>query len=148
MSLSIREITKENWRQIACLTVTKGQHAFIESNAFSIAQSGFEPEWVSCGLYDKDIAVGYAMHGIEVENGRIWLDRFMIDVSHQGKGYAKKFLHMLVEEMCRRYSCTRIYLSIHPENEFARKLYESFGFTSNGEMDGPEEVMVLDLTNE
>ena len=36
--------------------------------------------------------------------------------------------------------------SYEPENEVAKKLYVSFGFVPNGEMDGDEEVAVLDLT--
>ena len=33
------------------------------------------------------------------------------------------------------------------ENEVAKKLYVSFGFVPNGELDGDEEVAVLDLTD-
>ena len=33
------------------------------------------------------------------------------------------------------------------ENEVAKKLYASFGFVPNGELDGDEEVAVLDLTD-
>ena len=36
-------------------------------------------------------------------------------------------------------------LSYEPENEVAAKLYHSFGFVENGEMDGDEIVAVLKL---
>lgn len=37
------------------------------------------------------------------------------------------------------------WLSYEPENEIARKLYESFGFTETGEMDGEELIAILKL---
>jgi len=126
------------------LAVNEDQKSFVENNSYSLAQSGFEPEWISVGLYDADTAVGYAMHSVDLENGHVWLDRFMIEGRHQGKGYAKKFLAMLQNDMSNRYACNRIYLSIHPENELARSLYTRMGFYASGEMDGAEEVMILD----
>lgn len=144
MRLNLRPITRDNWRQIAILAVNEDQKFFVESNSYSLAQSGFEPEWISVGLYDADTAVGYAMHGADLENGQVWLDRFMIEGRHQGKGYSKRFLAMLLTDMSNRYACNRIYLSIHPENELARSLYTGMGFYASGEMDGAEEVMILD----
>lgn len=126
------------------LAVNEDQKSFVENNSYSLAQSGFESEWISVGLYDADTAVGYAMHGIDLENGQVWLDRFMIEGRHQGKGYAKRFLAMLLTDMSNRYACNRIYLSIHPENELARSLYTRMGFYPSGEMDGAEEVMIRD----
>ena len=34
---------------------------------------------------------------------------------------------------------------MEPENEVARRLYESFGFVETGEMDGDEVIAVLKL---
>ncbi|GED72396.1 hypothetical protein BRE01_60980 [Brevibacillus reuszeri] len=87
MKLNLRPITRDNWRQIAMLAVNENQTSFVENNSYSLAQSGFETEWISVGLYDGDTAVGYAIHGVDLENGQVWLDRFMIDGRHQGRGY-------------------------------------------------------------
>ncbi|MBS4174121.1 GNAT family N-acetyltransferase [Bacillus sp. FJAT-49736] len=150
MPLHIREVTKENWRAVAELSVSKQQLHFIESNAYSLAESQYEKKWISVGLYDEDTLVGYAMFGASSqERQSAWLDRFMIDHHYQGNGYAKRFLPILVERMQREYSCRKIYLSLHPDNALAQKLYESFGFYLNGEVDtsGPVfgVVMVLDI---
>ena len=53
MDLRIREVTAENWLSTALLSVEEDQKEFIESNSFSLAQSMFEPEWHSIGLYDE-----------------------------------------------------------------------------------------------
>ncbi|MEH6941968.1 GNAT family N-acetyltransferase [Bacillus sp. JJ722] len=135
MSLRICEVTADNWQTVALLSVEGNQESYIEPNALSIAQSRFEPQWKSVGLYDGDTAVGYAMYGLDISNGDVWLDRFMIDKDHQGKGYAKRFLSMLIKHVQETYQQETVFLSICPENTFAQQLYEQFGFRLNGEID-------------
>ena len=148
MSLHTSEVTTEDWEDVAYLSVHENQKNFIESNSFSLAQSQFEPEWKSIGLYDGEELVGYAMYGRE-DNGNVWLDRFMIDQHHQGKGYAGRFLKILLNRMQEKYTRKKIYLSIYPSNEKAQQLYEKFGFKLNGEIDDLGEfpclIMELDL---
>ncbi|MCR8642680.1 GNAT family N-acetyltransferase [Paenibacillus sp. N1-5-1-14] len=143
--LQLLEVTAHNWREVAGLSVDEAQLTYIESNAFSLAESMYEPQWISVAMYDEETLVGYAMHGTDLTTGNIWLDRLMIDAHFQGKGYAKAFIPMLIDRMIQLYGCTRIYLSIHHDNCAAQKLYEKFGFEVNGEEDCGETVMVLDI---
>lgn len=110
-----------------------------------MAQSQYEPQWISYGLYDGTSLIGYAMCGTDIITGNIWIDRFMIDCCFQGQGYAKAFLPLLISHLQSSYDCPQIYLSLHPDNEQAHKLYATFNFHANGEMEFGEEVMVLDL---
>lgn len=135
MDLRIREVTAENWLSTALLSVEEDQKEFIESNSFSLAQSMFEPEWHSISLYDEETIVGYAMYGGNILHEGIWLDRFMIDKHYQGKGYAKRFLPLVIEHIKSIYQCDTLYLSVSPENKAAQALYEKFGFYLNGEID-------------
>ncbi len=77
----------------------------------------------------------------------IWLDRFMIDQQYQGKGYAKRFLRLLIQFLQNKFECKTIYLSLHPDNKLAMGLYESFGFRLNGDIDdeGPVVGVVMEL---
>lgn len=135
MCLQLCEVTAENWQSVALLSVEQEQAEFIESNSFSIAQSRFEPHWKSVGLYDQKTLVGFAMFGQDNATKEVWLDRFMIDKNYQGRGYAKKFLPILMSTIKQQYECDKIYLSISPSNEVAQRLYESHGFQMNGEID-------------
>ncbi|MFS0783649.1 GNAT family N-acetyltransferase [Bacillus sp. 1P06AnD] len=135
MSLRICEVNADNWQTIALLSVNEEQTGYIESNSFSIAQSIFEPHWTSAGLYEGDEAVGYAMYGYDPGSGDVWLDRFMVDRHFQGKGYASKFLPMLIAHIEKKYNCDTLFLSISPDNQVAQKLYEKYGFRLNGEED-------------
>ncbi|WP_313799556.1 GNAT family N-acetyltransferase [Cytobacillus sp.] len=148
MSLHIREVTADNWRLVAGLSVSEQQTQFIESNAYSLAESKFENKGISVGLYDGEVLVGYAMYGWPSNvTQSAWLDRFMIDRRYQGKGYAKQFLPLLIQHIQQQYDCQKIYLSLHPDNKAAQRLYESFGFNLNGEVDdsGPVFGVVMEL---
>lgn len=148
MNLHIREVTANNWRSVAALQVTRGQQQFIESNAFSLAESLFEGNGTSVGLYDGETLVGYAMYGwYSAKDDSVWLDRFMIDYHFQGNGYAKRFLHLLIQYLQQKFQCRKIYLSLHPDNTLAMKLYESFGFHLTGDIDdeGPVVGVIMEL---
>ncbi|WIY63021.1 GNAT family N-acetyltransferase [Bacillus arachidis] len=148
MNLHIREVTANNWRSVAALQVTKGQQQFIESNAFSLAESLFEGNGTSVGLYDGETLIGYAMYGwYSAKDDSVWLDRFMIDYHFQGNGYAKRFLHLLIQYLQQKFQCRKIYLSLHPDNTLAMKLYESFGFHLTGDIDdeGPVVGVIMEL---
>lgn len=150
MSLHIREITSDNWRAAAALSVSTDQQRFIETNAFSMAESLYEKNAVSVGMYDNETLIGFAMYGWpDPRDQSAWLDRFMIDQHYQGQGYAKRFLLLVIRYIEQQYDCNKIYLSIHPENAHAKKLYESMGFRLNGQTDDegavPGLVMELDM---
>ena len=148
MSLHIREVTANNWRSVADLSVSEHQSQFIESNAYSLAESQFEKKWISVGLYNDETLVGYAMYGWPSSSTQsAWLDRFMIDYRYQGKGYAKRFMPLLIQQIYQQYLCKTIFLSLHPDNKLAQNLYESYGFFLNGEVDttGPIFGFVMEL---
>jgi len=71
--------------------------------------------------------------------------RFMIDASHQGKGYGKLAIIQLIEHLKTfpRKPAPSIYLSYKPDNEAARKLYASIGFKETGEISCGETVARL-----
>jgi len=148
MTLHFCEVTEKNWRSVAALNVAKDQQQFIESNAFSLAESLYEKNGTSVGLYDEETLVGYAMYGWYLEKRKsVWLDRFMIDEHYQGKGYAKRFLRILIQFLQDKFECKIIYLSLHPDNKLAMGLYESLGFRLNGDIDdeGPVVGVVMEL---
>ncbi len=47
----------------------------------------------------------------------------MIDQQYQGKGYAKRFLRLLIQFLQNKFECKTIYLSLHPDNKLAMGLY-------------------------
>ncbi|WP_244244562.1 GNAT family N-acetyltransferase [Marinilactibacillus kalidii] len=146
--LTIRTITDDNWRAIVTLTVKPTQAAFISPNAESMLESFYEERynWHIYGLYVDNLPVGFAMIGAyNVDYQYIWLDRFMIDATSQGKEYGKKFLEKLIVFIRKNWTVKDIVLSINLQNLAAKQLYESFGFKDTGRIDeeNGESIFVL-----
>ncbi|ABS39999.1 GNAT family N-acetyltransferase [Clostridium botulinum] len=144
MNLHLEEVTIKNWRSIAALKANENQQNFIESNAYSLAEWKFVPDFHPKAIYDNNKLIGFAMYGYFKKETRLWLDRFMIDYKYQNKGYGKSSLELLISVMINEYKCNKIYLSTFKDNIGAIKLYEKFGFEFNGEFDeNGELIMVL-----
>ncbi|WP_080874528.1 GNAT family N-acetyltransferase [Oceanobacillus timonensis] len=143
MSIDIKEVNKENWREIAVLEAAENQKAFIESVPFCLAESFIEALTTSLGLYADNKPVGYAMVGFYVaEKKSIWFDRFMIDYRYQGQGYANQFIPLIEAYIHARYDVQVIRLSFVPGNHLAEQLYKKHGFVRTGEYDPEGEIIM------
>ncbi|WP_080146775.1 GNAT family N-acetyltransferase [Marinilactibacillus piezotolerans] len=146
-TLSIRPVTEDNWRAIAELKPHPHQASFVAPNTESMLEAVYETRfaWSTYGLYVDAYPVGFAMIGaFHQEKGYIWLDRYMIDSQHQGKGYGSLFLTKILNYIQQNWPVKDIVLSIEPENQQAEQLYKKAGFTKTGiiDEDNGEHVMV------
>ena len=76
-----------------------------------------------------DVAVGFCAvtHGGSTSS----IGGFLVDRDHQGKGYGKAALALVVGETFRsQFKCRRILLTVREGNDPARHLYEGFGFVA------------------
>ena len=133
--MKLIDITKENYVQVAMLTTNKDQiptvlEKYVTSNAFSMAQSKYSDKWITKAVEQDGNIIGFAMYGPTDLDGEtvFQLCRFMIDIRSQGKGYGKEALKLVLDEMKQLPGCDAVYLSIEPENERARHIYEKAGF--------------------
>jgi diamine N-acetyltransferase len=142
--IELREVTRANWKECIALGVTAEQTAgdFVSPNVYSLAEASFHP-FVPRAIYRDDQMVGFAMW-LEHDEGdglewfgsdsrpEYWISRFMIDAAHQGRGYGRRSLEIIIEEMRRAYHCKEINLTYNDANIAAAKLYASFGFQVAG----------------
>ena len=151
MNISIRDVTAKNVQEILKLSVRGVQASFIETTAQCLEEAEECTLYKPVGLYADECLIGFAMYGFfseETENGRVWLDRFLIDSRYQGLGYGTIMLNALIQKLVIEFSCTQIYLSVFEENRTAIRLYEKFEFRFNGEFDlKNERIMVKNITN-
>lgn len=141
-------VTADNWREAVFLTTDPDRkipldEKWITSNAYSLLQCVYDEEWDCRLLMDGDKAVGFVFYGHWPDEDQYMLCRYMIDVRHQGKGYGKAFLPLVVEQIRTQFRCRDVYTSVHDENAHALHLYTSFGFERTEEMDGEERVYIL-----
>jgi diamine N-acetyltransferase len=144
-TVSLRKITARTVRAICNLTVSEEQKNFVAPNAVSIAQAYFSKMAWFRAIYANETPVGFVMLAENPKRGQYYLWRFMIDAKHQGKGYGKKALEMIIKRAKRNPRAKALYLSVVRAKGSADRFYGKFGFEFTGKMDGIEHVMKLDL---
>lgn len=127
-TLHLKPITEQNWKECAELQVHKAQEPYLPSNAYSIAESKYEPQMELFAIYKDDLMIGFLSYLLD-DQGDLNLTRFMIDHRHQGKGYGKAALAATLDQIRTHYHTHPLWLSLHPENTTAIYLYKSAGFT-------------------
>ena len=159
--LRLEKVTGKNVWDILKLEVLDDQKYFVAGNDTSIIEAYIaitgNGHAFPFGIYDGDMPVGFIMIGFDVDDywddapdiakGNYNLWRLMIDKKYQGKGYGKEAVRLALE-FINTFPCGSAeycWLSYEPENEAARNIYSSFGFSETGEMDGEELIAVLKL---
>jgi len=138
--IALKQLTHENIRSCLALDAGCDRKNFV-ANSFAIAwlyRDSAQP-WIICR---DDEPVGFILLVINAEVCSI--NRFMIDVNHQRQGYAKAALFAAFNHAMQA-GCKSARLTVSPENEAAKSLYEGVGFVANGEMEHGEAVMTLEL---
>ena len=148
MDLKLLPVTADNWRMATFLTTDPDRkipldEQWIASNAFSLLQCRYDPDWDCRLLMDGATAVGFVFYGLDRDTGYHLLCRYMIDVKYQNQGYGKAFLPMAVDLIRSQFGCRDVYTSVHDDNAHAKHLYMAFGFQPTEEMDADERFYVL-----
>lgn len=150
MKSEIREVTKENLKEILSLHVSENQKSFVESTEQCLEDAIECNFYRPAGLYLDGVLVGFAMYGffpLEDKKGRVWLDRYLIDEQFQGQGLGSIMLDALITHLINLYNCNEIYLSLYETNQRALHLYEKFNFQFNGEKDINDEKVMVKVIN-
>ena len=90
--------------------------------------------------------VGFVMVYRDAAARVFYIWRFMIDARHQGRGFGRRALELLVDE-ARRDGAGEVTLSVVPGEHSAREFYARLGFEETGELEGDEVVMRLRLSH-
>ena len=151
--VELRDINEDNFGDCLKLEVNENQKDFVAENIVSIAQAWlYQKNAQPFAIYNNDEIVGFVMLDIDGDRDgskrRCGLWRFMIDKKYQGKGYGKESMKLILEYAKKTLNSKEMETSIVKENIIAEKLYKSFGFEFNGEVDEDDErIMLLNLSN-
>jgi diamine N-acetyltransferase len=143
MTVTLRDIDRENFGRCIKLEVNEDQKSFVSPNVFSLAQSKVLTTYLTQAVYDGEEMVGFVMYGWDEEENCHSLARLMVDRNHQGKGYGRAATEAVIERLRAEPGCRQIVLSVNPANASAQALYASLGFVKTGEVSHGEEVMRL-----
>ena len=133
--LHLKTISKDNWIKAISLKVREDQVKFVASNAVSLAQLNFLESFHAKGIHYGEEMVGFTLYGLDEDDHEYWIYRMMIDQKHQGKGYGKEAVRLVIEDIraMNEPHHQTITLSYEPDNEHAKRIYEKMGFQ---EIDG------------
>lgn len=143
--VTLREITADTVRHVTALSVAPDQLGYVASNAVSIAEAHFEPKAWFRAVAAGDELVGFVMAYRDPDTREFYVWRFMIAAEHQGRGYGRRALELLVEE-ARSDGAAEVTLSVVPGEGSALDFYAGLGFEETGEVDDGEVVMRLNLS--
>jgi len=142
VTIALKEITKENLRDIFKLKVASGQERFVAPNSVSIAQAYFDRDvaWFRA-IYADDAPIGFVMLHDEPAARKYYLWRFMVDHRYQKHGYGAQALRQVIEYVRQRPGATELLTSVVPGEGCPGSFYEKLGFAYTGDMDEGERVM-------
>ena len=125
----LEPVTVYNWKACIALELKHDQKRFLPSNLYSIAEAQFYAEARSRAVYNQqEQLVGYALFGRDIFTNKWKIFRIMIDKNHQGKGYGKSAMEVIIKYISREPDGDEILISYHDDNQLARKLYTQLGF--------------------
>lgn len=78
------------------------------------------------------------------DKGEYFLRHFMVDDQHQGKGYGRRALELLIDYVKTRPNAKELFLS-HVPGTGSPKWFRKLGFEHTGEKAGKELAMKLTL---
>lgn len=127
MSITLRKIDENNWRDCIDLKVSEDQERFVATNVNGLALAYAHKEMEPRGIYSDNVIVGFLMYARDPDDGLYYINRFMIDKNHQKKGYGREAMRILLNDL-RSEGVESVDIIHKPDNNAAIRLYKSFGF--------------------
>ena len=143
--VSLREVTSENLSAILNLSVSESQQGLVASNAKSIAEAHYSDDAWFRAIYADEAPVGFVMLSDVPDKAEYYLWRMMVDADHQGKGYGRRAVEILVEHVRMRPGATELFTSHVRKEGNAGKFYRKLNFAYTGEEHEGELIMKLEL---
>jgi diamine N-acetyltransferase len=141
VTVSLRKIDESNYLSCFNLELASGQERFVSHPIRSLAQAYvYYHQCTPFGIYESDTLVGYVMiiYDYDEEKYNIW--HMMIDKAHQGKGYGKAALALVLDYIAGKPfgASNTVLLTVNPQQVKAYALYQKLGFVATGKSDGDE----------
>ncbi len=143
MTVTLRDVTKDNWQECIKLKLAPEQEGFVASNVYSLAESKIQTTFVPQAIYAHDDVtgterlVGFAMYGYYPDGEpplgqRHWIFRLMIDREHQRRGHGTAALREILHRLATDPACPAVLIGYEVGNTVAQRLYRDLGFTEIG----------------
>lgn len=151
MTLSLREITGDNYFQVLELKISPEQEAakFVSPVVRSLADAWYyRDEGITYpkAIYAKEDLVGFIMYDLDPEEQHVFVWRFLIDQAFQGKGYGRQTIETVLAMAKEQAKITKVVADYVDGNEPMKKILLDLGFEETGfNKEINEHIMVYQL---
>ena len=151
MSITLREITGDNYFQVLELKISPEQEAakFVAPVVRSLADAWYYREegiTYPKAIYANEDLVGFIMYELDTEEQQVFVWRFLIDQAFQGKGYGRQTIEAVLEMAKQQTQMTKVVADYVDGNEPMKKILLDLGFEETGfNKEINEHIMVYQL---
>ena len=145
--VTLREVTADTVVQICKLsdTLSDQQKKMVAPNGQSISQAHFSDKAWFRAIYAEEEPVGFIMLYDDPDEPEYFMWRLMVAGPHQGKGYGRKAVELLVDYVKKRPGAKELLTSFVPIEGGPEQFYRKLGFEPTGEIEQGEIVVKLVL---
>lgn len=144
-TIKLKPVTRRNWEAVVDLELAPEQRELVASNAYSLAESKFDPAAQPRAIYAGPRVVGFLMYEFSRAKKKAFIYRFMIDRKHQGKGYGQAALSAAIKEIGKVPGVTKVSICYMAGNRAAKTFYAGVGFREVGRDADGEVIAELKL---
>ncbi|NRR33041.1 GNAT family N-acetyltransferase [Oxalobacteraceae bacterium] len=147
-TVTLEEITEANFEAVMEMELPEHQRDLLASNAYSIAQSKFYPDFIPRAIHHDGKLAGFLLYDRQADDepGHYGIYRFMIDYPLQSKGIGRRAMELVLAEIKAQPDAKRITICYHSRNELAKTFYQSFGFQEVGPDESGEMIAEIILS--
>jgi diamine N-acetyltransferase len=128
----LEPIGASNRKAVLALELSQDQQDFLADNASSLKEAASDVDARPRAVVAGDRVVGFLMYDVNKGDDEALIYRFMIDRRSQGYGHGRAALSALLQEIGALGHVRDVLVCYMPENEGARRLYQSAGFVDEG----------------
>lgn len=143
--VSVVPVDESNWRDVSTVEVDEDQRDFVAKPLYYLALCNYGRVWHPLAINAEGRVIGLMMWARDESDGSCWFGGITIDHNFQGLRYGRGAVLVAMDQLATDYGFSKFALSYNPENLYARKLYQSLGFSETGEMEDKEVVARLTL---
>jgi diamine N-acetyltransferase len=142
VNVTLEPVTIDNFETLMDMELPPEQAAYLASNAYSIAQAHYYPDYQARAVYCDGVPAGFALYDISGngEMGHYAIYRLMVDHPRQSQGIGRAAMGLLLAEIRGCADARRISICYKPGNANAQRFYASLGFVEIG-IDEREEMV-------
>ncbi len=134
MNVTLEPVTEHNFEALMDMELPPHQAQYLASNAYSIAQAHYYPDFRPWAICRDGALAGFLMYDARGndEPGHYAIYRLMVDAPQQGRGIGRRAMVLLLEALRAQPDAQRVTICYKPDNAVGRRFYASLGFAEVG----------------